>query len=60
MPQAGGVQGLHFHGVPEEVSLEVTRHNVIDPYNDFITDGGKIWDRIKGVAEADQCVPHMI
>lgn len=33
---------------------------VIDPYNDFISDGGKVWDRIKGVAEANQCVPHMM
>jgi len=33
---------------------------VIDPYNDFISDGGKIWDRLKGVAEANQCVPHMM
>jgi hypothetical protein len=24
---------------------------VADPYNHFISDGGKIWDRIKGVAE---------
>ena len=22
---------------------------VIDPYNDFISEGGKIWDRLKGV-----------
>jgi ureidoacrylate peracid hydrolase len=33
---------------------------VIDPYNDFISEGGKIWDRIKGVAEANHCVPHML
>src|SRR6516225_7629550 len=33
---------------------------VIDPYNDFISEGGKVWDRIKGVAEANQCIPHMI
>jgi ureidoacrylate peracid hydrolase len=32
---------------------------VIDPYNDFISDGGKVWDRLKGVAEANGCVPHM-
>ena len=32
---------------------------VIDPYNDFISEGGKIWDRIKNVAEANNCVPHM-
>ena len=32
---------------------------VIDPYNDFISEGGKIWGRIKAVAEANACVPHM-
>src|SRR5580765_3827396 len=33
---------------------------VIDPYNDFISVGGKIWDRLKAVAEANSCVPHML
>ena len=33
---------------------------VIDPYNDFISEGGKEWDRLKGIAEANQCVPHML
>jgi len=33
---------------------------VIDPYNDFISEGGKIWDRLKGVAEVNQCIPHML
>ena len=33
---------------------------VIDPYNDFISEGGKIWDRIKAVAEANNCVPNML
>jgi nicotinamidase-related amidase len=33
---------------------------VIDPYNDFISEGGKVWDRIKGVAEENGCVPHML
>ncbi|MGO4406599.1 isochorismatase family cysteine hydrolase [Bosea sp. RAF48] len=32
---------------------------VVDPYNDFISEGGKIWPRIKAVAEANNCVPHM-
>jgi nicotinamidase-related amidase len=32
---------------------------VIDPYNDFISEGGKIWDRLKAVAEVNSCVPHM-
>jgi len=32
---------------------------VIDPYNDFISEGGKAWDRIKAVADANQCIAHM-
>src|SRR5262249_26899644 len=32
----------------------------VDPYNDFISEGGKIWDRIRAVAEANGCVPHML
>jgi ureidoacrylate peracid hydrolase len=38
----------------------ITALLVIDPYNDFISEGGKIWDRIKGVAEANHCVPNML
>jgi ureidoacrylate peracid hydrolase len=38
---------------------EITALLVIDPYNDFISEGGKVWDRLKGVAEANKCVPHM-
>ncbi len=33
---------------------------VIDPYNDFISEGGKAWNRVKSVAEANECVPHML
>ena len=33
---------------------------VIDPYNDFISEGGKVWDRLKAVAEQNGCVPHML
>ncbi|HWH67776.1 MAG TPA: hypothetical protein VNT26_00195 [Candidatus Sulfotelmatobacter sp.] len=39
---------------------EITAVLVIDPYNDFISEGGKLWDRLKAVAEANQCVPHML
>jgi ureidoacrylate peracid hydrolase len=38
---------------------EITALLVVDPYNDFISEGGKIWDRIRTVAEANQCVPNM-
>jgi ureidoacrylate peracid hydrolase len=40
-------------------SKELTGLVVIDPYNDFISEGGKVWDRLKDVAEANGCVPHM-
>jgi nicotinamidase-related amidase len=39
---------------------EITALLIIDPYNDFISEGGKIWDRIKNVAEANNCVPNML
>ena len=39
---------------------EITALLVIDPYNDFISEGGKVWDRLKGVAEANDCIPHML
>ena len=39
---------------------EITGLVVIDPYNDFISEGGKVWDRIKSVAEGNQCIPHMV
>jgi len=39
---------------------EITALLVIDPYNDFISEGGKIWDRVKTVAEANNCVPNMV
>jgi ureidoacrylate peracid hydrolase len=43
----------------ETYNKQVTALLVIDPYNDFVSEGGKVWDRLKGVAEANQCVPHM-
>ena len=39
---------------------EITALLVIDPYNDFISEGGKVWDRLKAVTEANACVPHML
>jgi nicotinamidase-related amidase len=33
---------------------------VIDPYNDFVSEGGKHWDHLKPIAEANNCVPHML
>ena len=39
---------------------EITALLVIDPYNDFLSEGGKVWDRLKTAAEANDCVPHML
>ena len=44
----------------EVYDREITALLVIDPYNDFISEGGKIWHRIRAVAEANNCVPHML
>jgi nicotinamidase-related amidase len=33
---------------------------VVDPYNDFLSEGGKVWDRLKPVAEANGCIPNML
>ena len=30
----------------------ITALLVIDPYNDLISEGGKVWDRLKAVAKA--------
>jgi ureidoacrylate peracid hydrolase len=46
----------------EKVTYEknLTALLVIDPYNDFISEGGKVWDRLRSVAEANGCVPNML
>lgn len=44
------MRGLQFE-------KEIIALLVIDPYNDFISEGGKLWERIKAVAEANNCVP---
>ena len=38
----------------------ITALLVVDPYNDFISEGGKLWPRIKAVAEPNNCVPNML
>jgi nicotinamidase-related amidase len=38
---------------------DVTGLVMIDPYNDFISEGGKVWDRLKAIAEANHCVPNL-
>lgn len=33
---------------------------VVDPYNDFISEDGKLWKFVKETAEGVRCVPNMI
>ncbi len=40
--------------------LDQTGLLVVDPYNDFISDGGKLWPRVREVVQANGCVPHML
>ena len=39
---------------------QITALLVVDPYNDFISEGGKLWDRVQPVAEANNCIPNML
>src|SRR5713101_3131458 len=43
-----------------KLDKEIAALLVIDPYNDFISEGGKVWDHLKTVAEANNCVPNML
>jgi len=45
---------------PDTYDASSTALLLIDPYNDFISEGGKIWPRISAVAEANHCVQHML
>jgi nicotinamidase-related amidase len=51
------IEGKHMADLKFE--KEITALLIVDPYNDFISEGGKIWGRIKNVAEANNCVPNM-
>lgn len=42
-------------GYPAESTAVI----VIDPYNDFISEGGKVWSRIKPVADDVNLVPNL-
>ena len=39
---------------------DLTALLIIDPYNDFISEGGTVWSRIKSVADTNNCVPNML
>ena len=43
-----------------KVDRQITALVLIDPCNDFISEGGKIWPRIKDVAETKDRVPHIL
>lgn len=39
---------------------DITALIVVDPYNDFISEGGKFWERMREVADKVHCVPSMV
>src|SRR3974390_3158370 len=56
VPTTAGVTSMNAPTYDKSISALL----VVDPYNDFISEGGMIWPRIKAVAEANNCVPHML
>jgi nicotinamidase-related amidase len=32
---------------------------LVDPYNDFLSDGGKLWPRVKGIADEVGLLGHL-
>jgi nicotinamidase-related amidase len=58
--ELGDCVGLGENMATVTYERDITALLVIDPYNDFISEGGKIWGRIRAVAEANGCVPNML
>jgi len=56
IPASAGVTAMNAPTYEKRISALL----VVDPYNDFISEGGKIWPRIKAVAEANGCVANMV
>ena len=54
------VRGAHAAGKLSVFKKDLTGILVVDPYNDFISEGGILWPLIKEIAEAVQCVPNML
>jgi hypothetical protein len=40
--------------------MENLKFDTSPHHNDFISEGGKVWDCLKGVAEANHSVPHTL
>src|SRR5262245_38396725 len=55
-PATAGVTALNTPAYDKSITALL----VIDPYNDCISEGGKLWPRIKAVAEANGCVSNML
>lgn len=48
---------MELSGVTFEASL--TALLVVDPYNDFISEGGKLWPNVEEIAASVNCVSNM-
>ena len=43
-----------FHYEPSRTALLL-----VDPYNDFLSEGGKVWPMVKGVADEVRLLDHL-
>jgi nicotinamidase-related amidase len=64
--RSGEDKRQHWHKEGDSAMVDFTYRRdatglvVVDPYNDFISEGGIVWPRVREVVEANQCVAHMI
>src|SRR5262245_61452590 len=56
VPTTAGVTAMNTPTYDKSITALL----VVDPYNDFISEGGKLWPLIKAVAEANDCVSNML
>src|SRR5580693_5355253 len=54
------VRGAHAAAKLSVFKKDLTGLLVVDPYNDFISEGGILWPLVKEIAEAVHCVPNML
>jgi nicotinamidase-related amidase len=46
-------------GIAMSYDPSTTAILLVDPYNDFLSDGGKLWARVKAVAEEVKLLDHL-
>ena len=57
----GSDDRVPFRGAPIGINYPVNRTGLllVDPYNDFLSDGGKLWPKVKAVAVSVDLIAHL-